>query len=254
MIDKNTTEQYFSSLAAEQGVNDRWNSDKYEVVKGLMLPDDEHPDVLECGGGAGFYTRRLIQDGYRVTCIDPSREALAVNRTNADAVGKGTLLTTVTGDFVTVGPGLGRKFDQVIFIKVFHHFDSLQEIYQAIDIAQDLIPADGRIVIFEPNGSNILWRVFLSLIRDKSSGKSKWFYEQNMRFTTPANFRRYFDARALEYTVGYHYVIPSFILNMKGPAAFTLQKVNTLLEKSLLKKIAFNFSIVVDPKMQRVLR
>jgi len=246
MIDKNMTEQYFSSLAAKHGVNDRWNSDKYEVVKGLMLPSDEHPDVLECGGGAGFYTCRLIQDGYRVTCIDPSKEALSVNKANAEVIGKGALLTTVTGDFVSVGAGLGRKFDQIIFVKVFHHFNSLQEIYQAIDMAQELCKDDGRIVIFEPNGSNILWRIFLSLIRDKISGKSKWFYEQNMRFATLPNFRRYFEARDIEYAVGYHYVIPSFILNMKVPAAFALQKVNSLLEKTLLKKIAFNFSIVID--------
>jgi len=33
---------------------------------------------------------------------------------------------------------------------------------------------------------------------------------------------------------------------MKVPAAFALQKVNSLLEKTLLKKIAFNFSIVID--------
>lgn len=245
---KDVTRRYFSRLATEYGVDERSDSDKYEVIRKLMLPSSDHADILECGGGVGFYTRRFLQDGYSVTCVDLSEEALSENRKNAEMIGKGAFLTTIEGDFVSEAMNLEKKFDQIVFIKVLHHFVSLKEIYRAVDIARELCKDSGRVIIFEPNGRNILWKVFLMLWKDRSSGKSKWFYEHNMRFTTVQNFKEYLGEteRRTEYRIGYHYVIPSFILNGKFIGVSILQRTNSVLEKTLLEKLAFNISIVID--------
>jgi ubiquinone/menaquinone biosynthesis C-methylase UbiE len=244
VVTKHKTNQYFSELATHYGANEKSNSDKYGVIKKLILPSRSFPDILECGGGAGFYTRRFLQDDYTVTCVDLSGEALAKNRKYAEKIGKADSLVTIEGDFVTVASSFDKQFDQVIFIKVFHHFDSLEEIYRALDAAKTLCKKNGRIVIFEPNGGNLLWKVFLSLQRDPVSGKSKWFYEQNMKITTVDNFKKYLTD--IEYKIDYHYIIPSFILNKSFKGIFIFQRLNSILEKTPLRRFAFNVSVVIE--------
>lgn len=244
-MSKEVTEEYFSRIAVGTSV-ERRNSDKYEAVQALLLPSDGYRDILECGGGEGFYTRRFLQDAYAVTCIDLSAQALLHNRNNAKLMGKDSSLITIRGDFLSEAPKLGREFDQVVFIKVLHHFVSLEEIYQALDIAQQVLRSGGRIVVFEPNGRNPLWRTFLAVKRDPASGKSKWFMEQNMRLTTVENLQAYLEPEGVRYEVCYHYVIPSFILNTDFWGASMLRRLNAALEKIAPTRMSFNFSIVID--------
>lgn len=245
MISKEVTEEYFSTVAGGTAVECR-NSDKYEAVQALLLPSDGYRDILECGGGEGFYTHRLLQDGYAVTSIDLSAQALRQNLESAKLIGEESSLITIQGDFLSEARNLGEEFDQVVFIKVLHHLLSLQEIYEALDIAQQVLRSGGRIVVFEPNGSNPLWHPFLAVKRDPASGKSKWFMEQNLRLTTVENLEAYLESEGVSYQVRHHYVIPSFILNTDFWGASMLRRLNAALEKIAPTRMSFNFSIVID--------
>lgn len=243
-INKHITKKYFDEIAAQYSLNEKCNSDKYEVIKELMLPGNSSPKILECGGGGGFYTRRFLQDGYRVTCIDLSAEALTVNREIAQKMGKQDSLRTIEGDFATVAKTFESQFDQIVFIKVLHHFDSLEEICYAINLARNICKENGRIIIFEPNGINVLWEINYRFRKDPNSGRNKWFYEQNTKLVTENNFKK--CLRGANYVVDYHYLIPSFVLNKPIMGVSILKKINGALIKTFLKRFAFNISIVVN--------
>ena len=250
-LDNEKTKEYFSKIAEKEGVNKASNVDKFEEIKSLLLPHDEHISILECGGGGGFYTNQLLNIGYRVTCVDLSHEALVVNLNNAKKIGKENKLKTVESDFVDFCKSNKEKFDQVVFIKVLHHFSSLKDIEYALLGAVEHCQKGSRVVIFEPNGTNPFWRFFLSFQKGMS-GRSKWFYEQNMKFTTVKNLSNILDIiklasnRKIRYKIGYHYVIPAMITK-KHKRHSLLDKINNLLESSWLKKwFSFNISIIID--------
>lgn len=250
-IDNKTTKAYFSAIAEKKGINSASNVDKFDEIERLLIPFEYHRDILECGGGAGFYTHRLLESGYRVTCVDLSGEALAVNRKNAQKKGKKYELNTVESDFVDFCNNNKNKFDQVLFIKVLHHFSSLNDIKCAIWGAVKHCNSAGRVVIFEPNGDNPLWRLILSFQRGMS-GKSKWYYEQNMKFTTTKKISRILEQIQSEsnlrfdYRVTYHYIIPAMITKKYKKTSF-INKINKILEDTWIRKwFAFNISIVID--------
>ena len=160
-------------------------------------------------------------------------------------------LKTVESDFVDFCKSNKEKFDQVVFIKVLHHFSSLKDIEYALLGAVEHCQKGSRVVIFEPNGTNPFWRFFLSFQKGMS-GRSKWFYEQNMKFTTVKNLSNILDIiklasnRKIRYKIGYHYVIPAMITK-KHKRHSLLDKINNLLESSWLKKwFSFNISIIID--------
>lgn len=146
-------ERYFSGLAANHGVNEASNVDKSEVIFDLLLPPTTHNHVLECGGGAGFYTARLLSAGYKVTCIDLSAEALEVNRQSACDIGRESELRTLQGDFTTQATNLEGNFDMAVFIKVLHHFPDLASIERALLAAFNKLRPGGVLMLFEPKWS-----------------------------------------------------------------------------------------------------
>ncbi len=242
------TEKYFDDLAQSEGVNENNNIDKYNIIKKRLAPQTTHPRILECGGGAGFYTRRFLQEGFEVTCIDLSDQALKENRERAKHLSLSQKLTTIQGTFTEKAKQLERHFDQVAFIKVFHHFESLKDIQEALDVAIETCKPGGKIIIFEPNGKNFLWWFFLSLTKAKGSNHSKWYFEKNMRFTTAPNFKKYLDKKNQDYELKYHYVIPATMLKKTTSLSKVLKKINQLLENTPLRYLSFNISIVIDVK------
>jgi len=243
-IDNEISKIYFSRKARREQL-EKNNSNKYAVIKKFLLPPEKANTILECGGGAGFYTKKFLGEGYNVTCVDLSEDALNKNKENANKIGKGSNLKTFSGDFIFFCKNTPEKFDQILFIKVFHHFDSLENIYKALDSAREHCKPGGRVIIFEPNGKNKLWKLILSIKKDKATGEPKWFYEQNMKFTITTNFSSYFRRRQLSYKLGYHYVIPSLILN-RFPKSPVLSSLNRLLENTFLRKYAFNISVIYN--------
>lgn len=241
------TKSYFDSIAATRGINAASNADKYDVVRRLLKASDTHPKLLECGGGGGFYTRRFLRDGYDVSCIDLSDRALQENRRQAEQLGASDRLITIVGDFATEALAYPRQYDQVVFIKVLHHFPSLEAIDYALAAGLAACKPGGRLVIFEPNGRNALWKFFLSLAHDTSTGKSKWFYEQNLRLTTTANIEAILAKHgATRARAQYRYVLPAFIIEKNLPGMGALRLLNRILERSPLKRLAFNIAYAFD--------
>jgi len=240
-------------MARLHGVNAKANADKFDEIRKLLLPSREHGNVLECGGGSGFYTLRLLQERYKVTCVDVSAEALAVNVKNASCAGKAGQLAIVAADFNSFCNETEKEFDQILFVKVLHHFEGIRSVKRAIHLAIRRCRAGGRIVVFEPNGDNLAWRLFLSLKRDVVTKKRKWLTERNMRFTTRRYFLDILDAAKKEHGVQfqcqmrYHYVIPATILNRLGHTCPVLYAGNSILEKSWVgRRLAFNISLTID--------
>ena len=237
-------ERYFSGLAASRGVNEDSNVDKSEVIFDLLPPPATHKRVLECGGGAGFYTARLLKAGFSVTCVDLSGEALKVNLQSARRIGRESQLETIQGDFTKQVEGLPREFDVAVFVKVLHHFPDLASIENALAAAFEKLRPGGVLVIFEPNGRNPLWKPLYLLQKDPVEGKSKWHFEKNLTLTTEPNLLGSLPIGA-QGEVRYHYVIPAMLFSGNSTPGKLLARLNKVLESSPLKPWASNLSVLV---------
>lgn len=237
-------ERYFSGLAANHGVNEGSNVDKSEVIFDLLPPPRTHKHVLECGGGAGFYTTRLLSAGYKVTCVDLSGEALNVNRQSARRIGRESELETIQGDFTRQVAGLPDSFDVAVFVKVLHHFPDLASIADALAAAFRKLRPGGALIIFEPNGRNPLWRPLYLFQKDPVEGKSKWHYEKNLALITESNLLGSLPEGA-QGDVQYHYVVPAMLFSGRSALHNLLARLNRMLELSPIKPWASNISVRV---------
>lgn len=242
--DNSEQERYFSGLAANRGVNEGSNVDKSEVIFDLLPPPATHNHILECGGGAGFYTTRLLRAGYRVTCVDLSGEALKVNRQSACKIGRESELETIQGDFTKQVSGLPDNFDVAVFIKVLHHFPDLASIEDALAAAFRKLRPGGALIIFEPNGRNPLWKPLYLVQKDPVEGKSKWHYEKNLSLITESNLLGSLP-NGVQGDVRYHYVVPAMLFSGRNALHTLLARLNKALEGSLLKPWASNISVRV---------
>lgn len=246
-INKKETQAHFDNIALNYNVNDhKGNIDKSNVFFSKLLPSQSAPNILECGGGGGLYTLKLLQSGYNVTTVDISEKALEVNKENAKQNGYSKKLTTFAGDFNVIIPELNTKFDQIIFIKVLHHFDNLKEINMALETAHKHLNKNGKIIIFEPNGKNLLWEIFLKLQKDPITKRPKWEYEKNLKLTTVKNLTKHFKTEDIDFKVYYKFVIPAFMLSKINLFTKILMKVNLFLEKTFFKYFSFNVLIEID--------
>jgi 2-polyprenyl-3-methyl-5-hydroxy-6-metoxy-1,4-benzoquinol methylase len=232
---------YFSQLARQRGTNEADNVDKFGEIVQLLKPSQTHPRVLECGAGTGLYTRHLLQLGYKVTAVDLSADALSVNRANAEAAGLGAALHTLEGDFVEIANALADEFDQVIFIKVLHHFSDLHHIQAALGAAAVRIGINGQVILFEPNGRNPLWRLYYSMVKDRVTGRSKWHYEKNTALIREHNLRQRLPP-GVDAVFRYHYVIPAFVVARTGRFRPAMERLNAWLGRGGLARWSANLS------------
>lgn len=240
------TQNYFDSIASNKGLNESSNIDKSSVILNMLLPP-KAGKVLEIGGGGGFYTRLFLYKGYNVCVNDLSSKALHHNYLQAKKNGFEHNLTTIHGNFTEVGRGITPQFAQVLIIKLLHHLDDLNAIRELLVCAERVLLPDGRMVIFEPNGRNPLWKPMYSMKFDKESGKSIWFYEQNLRLITEQNLIKCIkDIPSINFTINYHYVIPGFLVERKGLIGKMFKIINSILLKTPLKYFAFNLSLTID--------
>jgi len=237
-------ERYFSGLAENRGVNEGSNVDKSEVIFDLLPPPVTHKHILECGGGAGFYTTRLLRAGYKVTCVDLSGEALSVNRQSARRIDREPELETIKGDFTKQVAGLSDNFDVAVFIKVLHHFSDLASIEEALAAVFRKLRPGGALIIFEPNGRNPLWKPLYLVQKDPVEGKSKWHYEKNLTLITESNLLGSLP-EGVQSDVQYHYVVPAMLFSGKSALHNLLARLNKMLERSPLKPWASNISVRV---------
>jgi len=239
---------YFDGLAQTRGQNASHNADKFAVIEALLPDVNTHRHVLECGGGAGFYTGRFLSRGHDVTCVDLSEDALAVNRAAASRQGRAAQLRTQCSDFVQFASDAAQaedRYDLVVFIKVLHHFESFGAIEAALDAALKVLAPGGQIFIFEPNGKNPLWEV-LYRAQKVNAHQTKWDFEKNLQLITQTNFDAYLRARPVRGRFGFHYLVPAQVLNIGVPlAGLILKRLNRRLEVSPLAPWAANISLVI---------
>jgi SAM-dependent methyltransferase len=242
--DNSEQERYFSGLAASHGVNEGSNVDKSEVIFDLLPSPSTHKHILECGGGAGFYTTRFLESGYKVTCVDLSSEALKVNWQSACKIGRESELEVIQGDFTKRVGKMPDNFDAAVFIKVLHHFPDLPSIEDALAAAFRKLRPGGALIIFEPNGRNPLWRPLYLVQKDPIEGKSKWHYEKNLALITESNLLGSLP-KGVQGDVQYHYVVPAMLFSGKSVVHNLLARLNKMLELSPLKPWASNISVQV---------
>lgn len=252
-VDRQATRRYFSELARGGGAPARDNADKFDVVGSLLAPPHSHPRVLECGGGSGFYTLRLLEQGYRVVCVDVSDEALRANRTRAAQTAWASALTTVAADFLDYCRTQPAQVDQVVFIKTLHHFESEAAVHAALEQGAGLCRPGGRLALFEPNGANALWWLLLHLQRDRVTHRPKWSHERNMRFTTPGRLNRFLQGspaireRQTAYRCARHFVVPGMLLARLNRSEHWLRRLDRRLSNHRWAgRWGLNFSIVID--------
>lgn len=237
--------EYFQNIARLHGVNKDDNIDKFDVIRDLLRPASTHPRIVECGAGGGYYTRQLLALGFHVTAIDLSAEALAVNRDWAERNGFGARLVTQAGDFSDIVRSQEIKADQFVFIKVLHHFESLDQIRDTLSVAASSTGPGGRIAIFEPNGQNPLWKVLYSFTRDRITGKPKWYYEKNLRLIRRNKIEPLLPAGGTSY-FQYHYLIPAFLLKRLPILDSLNSAAERILSRTPLIRYASNISCIID--------
>lgn len=96
-----------------------WNR-QIAVVQAALASFDARGDVLELAGGTGWWTQRLAGTADRLTVVDASREALAINR---DRVGR-TDVDYVVADVFGWRPR--RAYDVAFFSFWLSHVPRVQ--------------------------------------------------------------------------------------------------------------------------------
>lgn len=109
--------------------------------------------ILDCGCGSGEDSVIMAKWKNYVIGTDVSREALRIAKENA-------LLSNVEVEFVLADsenlPFRNASFDTCICMQTLHHFSSIDYVLMEIE---RILCSPGKIVLFEPNGSNIVFKM-----------------------------------------------------------------------------------------------
>ncbi len=109
--------------------------------------------ILDAGCGPGTYGLILAEQGYRVVGLDISQKTLELARRRA--AGKGLAFLPVTGDLETL-PFRAESFDVCFCAYTLHHFPDNNA---AVAELTRVLKPGGRMVLIEPNGSNLAVRL-----------------------------------------------------------------------------------------------
>ena len=126
------------SLAALEGAENY-----YDWIASLVAPS-LRGHVLEVGAGTGTVTKRLVQQGFRVTCVEPdqeTREALAGRLAGTDRV---TVLGGFASDLTEEHRG---RYDSALLVNVIEHIEDDRGELQRLAL---LLPPGSPIVIWVP--------------------------------------------------------------------------------------------------------
>ncbi len=245
MNQNESTERYFDRIASGTEAK-AWagNVDKWDVIEPLFDNAPADAKVLECGAGTGMYTVRMLRQGWHVTAVDLSEEALRVNRRIAETHGVGKNLTTVRGTFEEAARKAGQTFDIVAYFKTLHHFPDLSSVRDAIVHGYEAVRPAGMLVGLEPNGDCPLWRPGLLMegIHPRG-GKPVWEMEKGLLMITQRNLSRIFrQLPCARWEFRWEYLIPA-CLGRRIPR--TARLLNRLLCRTPLKRWAFNLTFRV---------
>jgi ubiquinone/menaquinone biosynthesis C-methylase UbiE len=114
------------------------------AISGIVELDGKR--VLEVGFGDGHVTRQLIRPDNHVVAIDSSR------RFYSRVVSQHPEVNFQVGNFFQMSKG--HLFDLVVFARSLHHFDGgIDGMQQALNMAADLLAANGQCLVVEPSVS-----------------------------------------------------------------------------------------------------
>jgi len=120
--------------------------------------------IIELGCGGGMMSSRLAKEGYKVSVLDISQNALNVTQKNFDKINaKGTF---IKADLFSMG--LKKESYDIVWNQgVIEHFDDIKGSVKAMN---DMVKKNGYLVIFVPAHNSPLHLIYnvLSLLNLKS--------------------------------------------------------------------------------------
>lgn len=151
---------------------------EYHHLLELIHPQPTHT-IVDLGAGSGRLSLYLLKQGLSVTAVDVSKGSLKqlaiLYRTHKEP-GWGKLQTSYLLP--------AKKADYIFGADILHHLNLPQSLPQ---LYRHLKPG-GLVAFSEPNGSNLLWYLYLL------KNRIPWSIEKNLLHTTTANlayqFRR----------------------------------------------------------------
>lgn len=100
--------------------------------------------IIDVGGGDSFLVDRLLEAGFtNITVLDISEAA--INRARLRLGPKASLVTWIVSDITEFAPD--RKFDLWHDRAVFHFLTTKEQINKYLAVANEALPASGKIVI-----------------------------------------------------------------------------------------------------------
>lgn len=121
----------YETCASDPGVQESLDRD-LDRISSLINKENKSLDCLDCGGGSGNLTLRMLNKGWSVTVVDVSPDMLALLRTKAASRGYAPrLINQPIADFFAA---TRDRYDVVAFSSVLHHLYSyLPVVAQAAD-------------------------------------------------------------------------------------------------------------------------
>lgn len=132
-------------LTGERDIKDE------DIVKMLEDRPDQKIWVLDAGCGHGRWSKLLGEKGFEVVGADVSRERVEFGHGNCQVKN----VSFMVGSLLDVP--VKREAMQVCFCThVLHHFRDLESV---IDELSTVLQGGGEFLIFEPNGSNLVYKL-----------------------------------------------------------------------------------------------
>lgn len=132
------------------------------LVEKLILEGKIHKNhkILEIGCGKGRFSMSLLKRGYKLTCIDLSRNLLKEFRKNLP---KNPKVKIIQGDINKIAPKLEKKFDFIIGFYILHHLQDLKKSFRSMNL---MLKKEGKIVFSENNPYNLLYYIQMIITPD----------------------------------------------------------------------------------------
>lgn len=138
-------------------VQEAWKLENHiiEILHLMGIPSltNKMPLTLDVGCGMGGWSTMLVKEGLDVVAIDISSQSVKIAK---NKFGEEELsVPTIIGD-VTKAPFKPEAFNICFCAQVLHHFPNLDFI--VFELSR-ILRNDGTIILFEPNGSNIIFKI-----------------------------------------------------------------------------------------------
>ncbi|MGH9688086.1 MAG: class I SAM-dependent methyltransferase [Candidatus Acidiferrales bacterium] len=154
----------YETCAASPGLQEMLNRDVDHIAM-ILGPRSRPVECLDCGGGTGNLTLKLLRMGWSVTVVDVSSDMLAILRNKARSAGFSPVL--VHDSFSEFLSRSGKSYDVIAFSSVLQH---LYSYLLGVAVAADHVEQKGVFysafdpVISRNSRSALLFEMFDTLL------------------------------------------------------------------------------------------